>query len=113
VVHYLADSWQSTFYRCEQKEIFMNKAPITHKHEEREKPASTRKIENTARSTGDSMRHGSFSHSHIHIGNSTLQRLLAQRAGDATFALDAASTSRIHCTRSGGQTLNNAVQAQG
>ena len=90
----------------------MNKAPVTHKQEDREKPASTRKIENAARSTGDSMQHTSFSHSQIHIGNTALQRLLAQRTGDAPFDLDDATAGRIHRARSGGQALDGTVQAQ-
>ncbi len=47
-----------------------------------------------------------------HIGNTALQRLLAQRTGDAPFDLDDATAGRIHRARSGGQALDNAVQAQ-
>jgi hypothetical protein len=45
-------------------------------------------------------------------GNTALQRLLAQRAGDAPFDLDDATAGRIHRARSGGQALEGAVQAQ-
>lgn len=46
------------------------------------------------------------------IGNAAVQRLLAQRAGDAPFDLDDATAGRIHRARSGGQALDGAVQAQ-
>lgn len=45
-----------------------------------------------------------------YIGNAALQRLLAQRAGDAPFDLDDATAGRIHRARSGGQALDGAVQ---
>ena len=47
-----------------------------------------------------------------HPGNTSLQRLLAQRAGDAPFDLDDATAGRIHRARGGGQALDGAVQAQ-
>ena len=48
-----------------------------------------------------------------YIGNAALQRLLFERAGDAPFDLDDATAGRIHRAHSGGQPLDNAVQAQG
>ncbi len=87
----------------------MNKKPISGKQEDRDKLASTRKTENSARSSGYFMEQP-FSHSYAHFGNTTLQRLLAERAGDAPFGMDDATAGRIHRARSDGQVLDGAVQ---
>lgn len=47
-----------------------------------------------------------------HLGNSAIQRLLAQRSGDGAFDLDDATASRINAARGGGQALDGAVQTQ-
>lgn len=92
--------------------MLMSKVSITHKHENQEKFASRRKAENAARADAYSVGQTPFAHSCINIGNTALQRLLAQRAGDAAFDLDDAAAGRIHRARSGGQALDGAVQAQ-
>ncbi len=46
------------------------------------------------------------------LGNTALQRHLAQRITDAPFDLDDATAGRIHRARSGGQALDGAVQVQ-
>jgi len=44
------------------------------------------------------------------IGNRAVQRVLAQRSGDGSFALDDATASRIRAMRGGGQSLERNVE---
>jgi len=46
------------------------------------------------------------------VGNTAVQRLLAQRSSHAPTDLDDDTADRINAARGGGQTLDNAVQAQ-
>lgn len=46
------------------------------------------------------------------IGNRAVQRLIAQRSGDGSFALDDETEDRIDRERGGGQPLDGAVQAR-
>lgn len=54
----------------------------------------------------------SFRVLHSNIGNRALQRLLAQRAADTPTDLDDDTTTRINQARSGGQSLDTAIQKQ-
>ncbi len=47
---------------------------------------------------------------HQQVGNQAVQRLLAQRSGDAPSELDDETAGRINSARSGGQTLDGSIQ---